>query len=205
VDGVFDESRVLRAMSGHILDSASLPVCSRAVRASEKAPLNKMLFSLRKKAQAPRCLLRTPLSSGPLPKGQIMQSNKRYFIRASEVSGYSPANHTGTVNKRLISPETVGSRNIEVVLGVIEKGQGALPHAHPGIEQVCYMLAGSARAEVAGNSYDMLPGDCCYFPADEEHIFTVTSDEPARLIVVYSPPYEERPERVIKRSEGMRD
>jgi mannose-6-phosphate isomerase-like protein (cupin superfamily) len=131
-----------------------------------------------------------------------MEARSRYFVRSSEVPGYSPANHTGTVNRRLISPETVGARQIEVLLGTIEKGQGALPHSHPEIEQVCYLLAGTARAEVGGERFDMQPGDCCYFPAGEEHVFTVTSDEPAKVLVIYTPPYEERPERVLRRSDA---
>jgi mannose-6-phosphate isomerase-like protein (cupin superfamily) len=131
-----------------------------------------------------------------------MQAPSRFFVRSSEVPGYSPANHTGTVNRRLISPETVGAKQIEVLLGTIEKGQGALPHSHPDIEQVCYLLAGTARAEVAGERFDMQAGDCCYFPAGEEHVFTVTSDEPAKVLVIYTPPYEERPERVVRRADA---
>jgi mannose-6-phosphate isomerase-like protein (cupin superfamily) len=127
-----------------------------------------------------------------------MRPLSQFLIRAADVPSYCPANHTGTVNKRLISPDTVGSQSTEVVLGVIEKGKGALPHAHPGIEQICYLLEGSALAEVAGHSFEMRPGDCCYFPPDEEHVFTVTSDEPVKVLVIYSPPYEERPERVIR-------
>lgn len=123
----------------------------------------------------------------------------RYLVRGGEGPGYSPANHTGTLNRRLISRETVGARHIEVLHGTIEGGQGAMPHAHPGIEQVCYLLEGTARAEVAGESFDMVPGDCCYFPPDEEHVFTVTSATPVKLLVIYSPPYEERPDRVIRR------
>ena len=38
----------------------------------------------------------------------------RYFIRTADVPGYSPANHTGTLNRRLIGAESVGARNIEV-------------------------------------------------------------------------------------------
>jgi mannose-6-phosphate isomerase-like protein (cupin superfamily) len=120
----------------------------------------------------------------------------RYFVRSDQVPAYHPANHTGTVNRRLIGRETVGASHLEVVLGVIEKGKGALPHAHPGIEQVCYLLAGRARAEVGGESCELEPGDCCFFPADTPHVFTVISDEPARVLVIYSPPYEEHPERV---------
>lgn len=125
---------------------------------------------------------------------------KRFFVRGGEVPPYHPANHTGTTNRRLIGPETVGASNIEVVLGVIEKGQGALPHAHPGIEQVCYLLEGSALAEVGGERCELLPGDACYFPADTMHVFTVTSEQPAKVLVIYSPPYCESPDRVIRPS-----
>ena len=41
-----------------------------------------------------------------------MQPRSRYFIREADVPGYSPANHTGTLNRRLISPDTVGSKQI---------------------------------------------------------------------------------------------
>jgi mannose-6-phosphate isomerase-like protein (cupin superfamily) len=80
---------------------------------------------------------------------------------------------------------------VEVVHGTIAKGGGALPHSHPGIEQVCYLLEGSARAEVGGESFDMRPGDACFFPPDAMHVFTVTSEQPAKVLVIYSPPYSE--------------
>lgn len=121
-----------------------------------------------------------------------------WIIRESEIPGYSPANHSGTVNRRLISPQTVGAKQLEVLVGTIEKGEGALPHAHPGIEQVCYLLEGSALVEVEGERGVLEAGDCCFFPADKKHVFTVTSETPARVLVIYSPPYEENPERVIR-------
>lgn len=123
--------------------------------------------------------------------------NRRYFVRAAEMPGYSPANHTGTVNRRLIGAETVGAKGVEVVLGEIEKGKGALPHAHPGIEQVCYLLEGTALAEVDGERCELGPGDACYFPADTMHVFTVTSER-AKVLVIYSPPYGESPDKVIR-------
>ena len=54
-------------------------------------------------------------------------ARSRYFVLATDVKPYSPANHSGTVNRRLIGQENVGARQVEVVLGVIEKGHGALP------------------------------------------------------------------------------
>ena len=71
-----------------------------------------------------------------------------FRVRQSEVKPYSPANHSGTRNFRLIGPETVGAKQVEVLIGELERGKGALPHAHPGIEQVCYLLEGEAHVEV---------------------------------------------------------
>ena len=122
----------------------------------------------------------------------------RYFIRAADVPGYHPANHTGTLNRRLIGAETVGARQLEMVHGTIEPGQGALPHAHPGIEQVCYLLSGRALAEVDGQKQEMRPGDCCFFPPDTPHVFTVVGEDPVEVLVIYSPPYEENPARVVR-------
>ena len=45
----------------------------------------------------------------------------RYLVRQSEVKPYSPANHTGTRNFRLIGPETVGAKGVEVLIGLITK------------------------------------------------------------------------------------
>lgn len=122
------------------------------------------------------------------------RKNSRYFVRAQDVPAYRPANHTGTINRRLIGRENAGAEQLEVVLGTIEKGRGALPHSHPGIEQVCYLLEGRARAEVNGEACDLEPGDCCFFPPGAPHVFTVTGDAPAKVLVIYSPPYEENPE-----------
>lgn len=123
---------------------------------------------------------------------------RRYFVRVSDVPGYSPANHHGTVNRRLVSPQVSGSSRLEVLHGAIQPGAGALPHAHPGIEQVCYVLAGAAVAEVAGERRELGPGDCCFFPADVPHVLTAVGDRSLELLVVYSPPYEEDPARVIR-------
>jgi quercetin dioxygenase-like cupin family protein len=122
----------------------------------------------------------------------------RYFVRAADVPPYHPANHTGTTNRRLIGPENVGATNVEVVLGVIEKGRGADPHAHPGMEQVCYLLEGTALAEIRGERCEMKPGDACYFPAGEMHKFTATSEKPVKVLVIYSPPYGESPDKVVR-------
>ena len=121
----------------------------------------------------------------------------RYLVRQSDVKPYSPANHTGTRNFRLIGLETVGARQLEVLVGEVERGKGAAPHAHPGIEQVCYLLEGTAHVEVNGEQFEMQPGEACFFPADAMHLVTVTSAR-ARILVIYSPPYGEDPSKATR-------
>lgn len=42
------------------------------------------------------------------------------------------------------------------------------------------------------------PGDCCFFPADAPHMFTVTSDEPVKVLVIYALPYAESPDKAVR-------
>lgn len=117
-------------------------------------------------------------------------------IRPSELPGYSPANHHGTTNVRLVGPET-GARHMEVVLGEIVAGGNALPHAHPGLEQAVYVLEGTAVAGIDGKEQEVHHGDVMFFPEGVFHSIRVTSDR-IRLLVVYAPPYGEDPSKVIR-------
>ena len=121
----------------------------------------------------------------------------KYCVRQSDVKPYSPANHTGTKNFRMIGPETVGAKQVEVLIGEVERGKGALPHAHPGIEQVCYLLEGEAHVEVGDEKFDMKPGEACFFPAATQHLFVATTAK-VKVMVIYAPPYGEDPSKVIR-------
>jgi quercetin dioxygenase-like cupin family protein len=121
----------------------------------------------------------------------------KYHVRQADVTPYSPANHDGTRNFRLIGPETVGATQVEVLIGEVERGKGAHPHAHPGIEQVCYLLEGTAHVEVGGESFEMKAGEACFFPADQTHVFQATSAK-VKVMVIYAPPYGENPKNVRK-------
>lgn len=121
-----------------------------------------------------------------------MPNTSRFFVRGADVQPYSPANHTGTVNRRLIGPAETGSQNLEVLLGTVSRSHGALPHSHPGIDQACYVIEGRAVAEIGGERAELGPGDACFFPADTPHVFTAVSEEPVKVLVIYTPPYGER-------------
>lgn len=120
----------------------------------------------------------------------------RFVVRADEAPTYAPANHHGTLNRRLIGPDTVGATSLEVVLGTLAPGGAALCHAHPGIDQACVLLEGRARVELDGEVAEIGPGDACFFPADRPHRFTVLGDRPVRVLVIYTPPYGEDPRKV---------
>lgn len=126
-----------------------------------------------------------------------------FVVRAGTVEPYQPANHAGTRNRRLIGPDTVGARMLEVVLGELEPGGEARRHAHPGIEQVCFMLEGRARVECDGREEEIGPGDACFFPADKPHRFTVIGDRPVKVLVIYAPPYGEDRARVRLAEEAV--
>jgi hypothetical protein len=55
-----------------------------------------------------------------------------WIVSPEDAVAYSPANHTGTVNRRLISQANVGAKHVEVLLGVIENNHGAHPQAQTG-------------------------------------------------------------------------
>lgn len=118
-------------------------------------------------------------------------------LRLDDVPAYHPANHTGTTNHRLICAETVGACQMELLHGTIDPGEGASLHAHPGIEQACWILDGEAEVEIGGERSRVGPGDCCFFPADVMHV-VVVGDRPLKVLVMYAPPYGEDPAKVVR-------
>jgi quercetin dioxygenase-like cupin family protein len=111
---------------------------------------------------------------------------------------YSPANHTGTRNTRLVNEALNGARFMEVVLGDIERGAGVSTHAHPGMEQAQYFLEGEAEVKIGDETHQVRAGDLCFFPADVFHSVRVTSER-AKVLIIYSPPYAESPDKVVRK------
>ena len=125
--------------------------------------------------------------------------NKKYVLRPEDVTPYSPANHSGTKNYRLVAPGVNGAQFMEIIYGDIERHAGSVAHAHPGLEQATYVIEGEATAEVDGTTYHVRTGDVLFFPANVYHDLKVISDR-IKLLVIYAPPYGEDPAKVIKRT-----
>ena len=125
--------------------------------------------------------------------------HNKYVIRPEDVPSYSPANHSGTRNYRLVAPGVNGSRFMEIIYGDIERHAGSVAHAHPGMEQATYVIEGEATAEVDGTVYHVRTGDVLFFPSEVFHDLKVISER-IKLLVIYAPPYGEAPDKVIKRT-----
>ena len=121
----------------------------------------------------------------------------KYVLRPEDVPAYSPANHSGTKNYRLVSPGVNGARYMEIIYGDIERHAGAVAHAHPDMEQATYVIDGEATVEVDGVKHKVSRGDLLFFPAKIFHDIQVITDR-IKLLVIYSPPYGEDPAKLIK-------
>ncbi|HWA23121.1 MAG TPA: cupin domain-containing protein [Caulobacterales bacterium] len=129
-----------------------------------------------------------------------MAERSPYIIRAGEAEGYSPANHTGTRNYRLVGPHN-GAKYLEIALGDIERHEGSAAHAHPDLEQAVYILEGEAIAGINGVNHHVKAGDMMFFPANVFHDIKVLSER-IKLLVIYSPPFGEDPAKVIHHPEA---
>ncbi len=122
----------------------------------------------------------------------------KYVIRPEDVTPYSPANHSGTRNYRLVAPGVNGAKYMEIIYGDIERHAGAVAHAHPDMEQATYVIDGEATVEVDGVKHHVAKGDLLFFPSRVFHDIQVISER-IKLLVIYAPPYGENPEKVVKR------
>lgn len=100
---------------------------------------------------------------------------------------YSPPLHDGTVNRRLVEP-ALGA-GIEVIQGRLEPGGTASRHLHREAWQIILVQAGRARIELGDDVVQEVgPGTVVRIPPGTPHYVEILGDEPAELIVIYSPP-----------------
>ena len=90
-----------------------------------------------------------------------------------------------------------GAKHLEIVLGDIERNEGSLAHAHPDLEQAVYVLEGEAIAGIDGVDHHVRAGDMMFFPARVFHSIKVLTER-IKLLVIYSPPYDEDPTKVVR-------
>jgi transcriptional regulator with XRE-family HTH domain len=93
----------------------------------------------------------------------------------------------GLLSKFRLTPHAVTS--MEVLRGVFEIGGSAgEPYTHGESDEVFIVLSGSIRATVAGNVYDMGPGDSLCYRSSMLHTFDNVGDEKAVGVWLIAPP-----------------
>jgi quercetin dioxygenase-like cupin family protein len=125
-----------------------------------------------------------------------MSDTPKYHIIPSEMPSYSPSHHTGTKNTRLVGPRVNGAQHLEIALGEIERHAGSPAHAHPDLEQAVYILEGEATANIDGVPHHVKAGEMMYFPANVFHDIKILSEK-IKMLVIYAPPFDEDPAKVI--------
>ena len=92
----------------------------------------------------------------------------------------------GTVTCKLSGQETGAAYSLwDVVTG---PGKGPRPHRHHGQDEDFYLLGGEVQFVSGDEMVTVRPGDFVRVPADTVHRYTVTSDEPCRMLIVLTPP-----------------
>jgi mannose-6-phosphate isomerase-like protein (cupin superfamily) len=76
----------------------------------------------------------------------------------------------------------------QLVVMTLQPGEDIGAEVHQHNDQILTFVDCTVRAEVAGDTKDVGPGDVVVVPAGTQHNFTNTGDGPARLYTIYSPP-----------------
>ena len=71
--------------------------------------------------------------------------------------------------KILVSPTANGSEHVRVGLTEYDPATPHEPHAHPGQEEVIWVLSGQGYTETHGEKIDLYPGAVAFIPAGMEH------------------------------------
>lgn len=127
------------------------------------------------------------MSDRPLSASSPTQEGVPLIVHHDDLPTYSPANHSGTVNRRLIDPAF--DAGVDMVLGIIEPGGTADRHLHDVEFQAIYVLDGRAQVTIGDEPpYLCEPGHVIRLPPKTIHEVLSLGPDDLRLVVIYSPP-----------------
>jgi quercetin dioxygenase-like cupin family protein len=105
----------------------------------------------------------------------------------SELPGYSPPAHSGTVNRRLVGREF--GAGFEMILGQVAPGGEASRHYHVEEAQIVYILKGEADVALGEEAPRRCgPGTVIRIPKGLAHEVVTVGDETLECLVLYTPP-----------------
>jgi len=95
---------------------------------------------------------------------------------------------TGREMRRLITSETVGAKNLTVLVIWVQPGEEVLPcHSHKA-EEAAYIVQGGGEFWIDGQTGNFTKGDTLWFPDGCKHMVRNTGSEVLQAVCMYSPP-----------------
>lgn len=109
----------------------------------------------------------------------------RYFVKPEGVE--TQVFDWGNL-KWLNSPRTTDAHRFSMGVVLLEPGKGHATHAHPGTEEILYVVSGTGKQTVQDEEADLEPGMLVFIPEGVEHSTVNTGWEMLKLVAVYAPP-----------------
>jgi quercetin dioxygenase-like cupin family protein len=94
----------------------------------------------------------------------------------------------GRKHRMILTPASVGSAQMTFGTAVFPPQATAPPHTHQAEEEIIYVVTGHGTIRFDGAPEPIRPGSCIFIPPQVEHQISVDSDEPMKIIYVFSPP-----------------
>ena len=94
----------------------------------------------------------------------------------------------GREMRRLITHDTVGAKNLTVLVIEVLPGAEVLPcHSHDA-EEAAYIVQGEGEFWIDGERGPFRKGEVVWFPQNCKHMIRNTGKETLRAVCIYSPP-----------------
>lgn len=85
--------------------------------------------------------------------------------------------------KILVSPDANGAERVRVGLTEYHPDTPHEPHAHPGQEEVIWVLSGRGYTQTGEEKIDLYPGAVAFIPAGMEHKTAAVDDRMTAIII----------------------
>jgi len=109
----------------------------------------------------------------------------KYFVRPNEVE--TQVFDWGNL-KWLSAPDVTGAKSFSAGIVLLAPGKGHSAHAHPGVEEILYVVSGCGTQTVQAETQELEPGMMVFIPEGVEHSTINTGWEMLKLVAIYAPP-----------------
>jgi mannose-6-phosphate isomerase-like protein (cupin superfamily) len=110
------------------------------------------------------------------------------IFRAEAVPWLTPAGHTNSFSKMLVSPERQDSQRFDFRISSYPVSGSAEAHVHEEAEQIYYFLEGTGIVELDGIEHIVEPNTCMFVAPGVRHSVANSGFSNLVFIVVTSPP-----------------